>query len=290
MENVLSRRQLLQLSVAASAASVSRNSLFARGRGIRVGVTDWNLKLASQPEALGLAKRIGFAGLQVSLGRVPVRGQLPLTNSRFQLLYQAESMKVEMPINATCLDILHVNFLKSDKLALQWLAEGIEATKALEAQVMLLPFFNKGAIETPAEKEYVADVLREFAPAAEKAKVILALENTLSAADNAWIMDRTRSKAVKVYYDTYNSHKAGYDIYKEIRWLTSKRIAQVHFKDKGYLGEGEVDFNRVVRSLADADYSSWANLETPSPSGNVEADMRRNFIFIKGVIERAPKA
>jgi L-ribulose-5-phosphate 3-epimerase len=257
---------------------------------MKVGVTDWNLRLASRPEALSLAKRIGFAGVQVSLGRQPFRGKLPFADSRTQLLYQAESMKVEMPINATCLDILHVNYLKNDKLALQWVAEGIEATKGLETQVMLLPFFNQGAIETQAEKEYVADALREHAPAAEKAKVILALENTLSAADNAWIMDRTKSKAVKVYYDTYNSHKAGYDIYKEIRWLTSKRIAQVHFKDKGYLGEGEIDFDRVVRSLADADYGSWANLETASPSGAVEADMRRNLIYIKGVIAKAPKA
>lgn len=290
MEQDLSRRRLLRWSVAATTASASRNLLFAGSRGIRVGVTDWNLKLASRAEALGLAKHIGFAGIQVSLGRQSVRGRLPFSDSRTQLLYQAESMKTEMPINATCLDILHVNFLKSDKLALQWVAEGIEATKGLETQVMLLPFFNQGAIETQAEKEYVADALRELAPMAEKAKVVLALENTLSAADNAWIMDRTKSKAVKVYYDTYNSQKAGYDIYKEIRWLTAKRIAQVHFKDKGYLGEGEVDFNRVVRSLADADYGSWANLETPSPSGNVEADMRRNLIFVKGVIERAPKA
>ncbi|MBS1832480.1 MAG: sugar phosphate isomerase/epimerase [Acidobacteria bacterium] len=290
MEQALSRRRLLHLSAAAAATSASRTLLFARGRGIRVGVTDWNLRLASRPEALGLAKRIGFAGIQVSLGRQPSRGKLLLADSKMQLLYQAESMKTEMPINATCLDILHVNFLKSDKVALQWVAEGIEATKGLEAQVMLLPFFNQGAIETQAEKEYVADALRELAPTAEKAKVILALENTLSAADNAWILDRTKSKAVQVYYDTYNSQKAGYDIYKEIRWLTAKRIAQVHFKDKGYLGEGEVDFNRVVRSLADADYKGWANLETPSPSGAIEADMRRNLIFIKGVIDRAPKA
>lgn len=278
------------MAAASTTASASRSLLLARGRGIRVGVTDWNLKLASRPEALGLAKRIGFAGLQVSLGRFSVRGRLPFSDTKTQLLYQAEAMKTEMPINATCLDILHINFLKSDKMALQWVAEGIEATKGLETQVMLLPFFNQGAIETQAEKEYVADALRELAPMAEKSKVVLALENTLSAADNAWIMDRTKSKAVKVYYDTYNSQKAGYDIYKEIRWLTAKRIAQVHFKDKGYLGEGEVDFNRVVRSLADAGYGSWANLETPSPSGNVEADMRRNLIFVKGVIERAPKA
>jgi L-ribulose-5-phosphate 3-epimerase len=263
---------------------------FAKGRGIKVGVTDWNLKMASQIGALAMAKRIGFEGIQISLGRQPVDSKLPLSHSRTLLLYQAEAMKTDITINATCLDILHVNYLKSDKLAEQWISEGIEATKALDAQVMLLPMFGKGALETQEEKDRVADILRGFGPLAEKAKVILALENTISAEDNARIMDRTKSKAVKVYYDTYNSHKGGFDIYKEIRWLTSKRIAQIHFKDKGYLGEGEVDFNRVLRSLADADYRSWANLETNAPSGVVEADMRRNFTYVKRIIEANPKA
>ncbi len=279
----ISRRELL---LAPSAAPFA----LAKGRGIKVGVTDWNLKLTGRPDALGVAKRIGFSGVQVSLGREPVGGKLPLSNTRTQAMYQSESMKLDMPINGTCLDILHVNYLKNDKLGQQWVSEGIEATKALDVQVMLLPFFGKGALETQQEKDYVADILRELAPAAEKAKVILAIENTISAEDNARILDRVKSKAVRIYYDVGNSHRAGFDIYKEIRWLTSKRIAQVHLKDQGYLGEGEIDFNRVLRSLADADYREWANFETSSPSGSIEADMRRNLIYIKKLIGENPKA
>lgn len=265
-------------------------AVLGKGRGVKVGVTDWNLKLAGRVDALAIAKRIGFAGVQISLGRVPVGGKLPLSDSRTQGLYQAESMKLDLPMNATCLDILHVNFLKNDPLGPKWVSEGIEATKALDVQVMLLPFFGNGALETQADKDRVADILRELGPAAEKAKVILALENTISAEDNVRIIERAKSKAVRIYYDTYNSHKQGFDIYKEIRWLTNKRIAQIHFKDKAYLGEGEIDFNRVLRSLADADYNSWANLETNSPSGSIEADMRRNLIYIRKLIGENPKA
>ena len=279
---MITRRDLLLAPIATAA--------FARGRSIQIGVTDWNLRQPSRIEALAIAKRIGFKGIQISLGRVPYNSKLPLSDLRLQQLYQAESMKLDIALNATCLDILHVNFLKNDKLGQQWLTEGIEATKALDVQVMLLPFFGKGAIETQQEKDYVADILRDAGPVAEKAKVILAIENTLSAADNARILDRAKSKAVKIYYDTYNSHKAGYDIYKEIRWLTSKRIAQVHLKDVGYLGDGEVDFNRVLRSLADANYKSWANLETSAPSGLIDADMRRNLTYMKKLIGENPKA
>jgi len=257
---------------------------------MQIGVTDWNLKLTGQPSAIALAKQLGFAGVQVSIGRTPVNGKMPLSDHKTQMLYQAESMKVGLPINGTCLDILHVNYLKNDKLGQQWVAEGIEATKALEVEVMLLPFFGKGALETRAEMDRVADILKELAPAAAKAKVTLAIENTISAEDNARILDRVGSKAVKVFYDTGNSANAGFDVYKEIRWLGAKRIAQVHLKDKGYLGDGDIDFPKVMRALADAGFKGWANLETNAPSGIVEADMRRNLIFVQKVMKASPKA
>ncbi|MBL8221774.1 MAG: sugar phosphate isomerase/epimerase, partial [Bryobacterales bacterium] len=36
-----------------------------------IGVTDWNLRLTGKLEAVALAARVGFAGVQVSLGRKP---------------------------------------------------------------------------------------------------------------------------------------------------------------------------------------------------------------------------
>ena len=46
-----------------------------------------------------------------------------------------------------------------------------------------------------AASEAVGDALREVAPAAEKAGVILGLENTISARDNVRIMERSKSPA-----------------------------------------------------------------------------------------------
>jgi sugar phosphate isomerase/epimerase len=130
----------------------------------------------------------------------------------------------------------------------------------------------------------VGDVLRELAPAAEKAGVVLGLENTLSARDNVRIMDRTKSPAVLTYYDVGNSSSFGYDVVKEIRWLGRTRICEVHFKDNPhYLGEGKIDFKAVIDALTDVGFDGWAQLETESPM-SVEADMRRNLKFIRSLI------
>ena len=168
------------------------------------------------------------------------------------------------------------------------MADSIPIARALGVKVILLPFFGKGALETQAEMDYVGDVLREVAPVAEKAGVILGLEDTISARDNVRIMERTKSPAVLTYYDVGNSTKNGFDVVEEIRWLGADRICEVHLKDNPhYLGQGTIDFPAVVDALADIGFSQWAQLETSSPSGSVEKDMATNLAYIRGA-HRAP--
>jgi sugar phosphate isomerase/epimerase len=248
----------------------------------KIGVTDWNLKLEGKIEAISLAKQLGFDGVQVSIGKGT--DKLPLSDPALQKTYLNESARVGLQIESLCLEILHQNCLKSDPLGQRWVADSISIAKAMGVRVVLLPFFGKCALETAAEMDKVGDVMKELAPAAEKAGVILGLEDTISARDNVRIMDRTKSPAVLTYYDVGNSSSKGYDVVKEIRWLGSARICEVHLKDNpNYLGEGKIDFKAVIDALADIGFDGWAQLETDSRV-SVEADMRRNLKFIRGLI------
>jgi sugar phosphate isomerase/epimerase len=189
-------------------------------------------------------------------------------------------------LTSVCLNILHRNFLKSDPVGVQRVADSIDMAKRVGVQVILLPFFGKGALETPAEMDYVADLLKELGPQAEKQRVILGLENTISAKDNVRIMERSQSPAVKTYYDVGNSIKQGFDIIEEIRWLGNERICEIHLKDNPhYLGEGPINFPAVIKALVDIGFDKWAVLETSCPSDNVQADMTRNLAFIRTLIE-----
>jgi sugar phosphate isomerase/epimerase len=114
---------------------------------------------------------------------------------------------------------------------------------------------------------------------------LLGLENTISAEDNVRIMERSRSKAVKAYYDTGNATAAGFDPVKEIRWLGKDRICQIHLKDNpGYIGEGKIDFPAVLKAIADIRYEGFLNLETSAPSGSIEADMARNLATVRKLL------
>ncbi len=284
----LSRRTFLAGITAAGTTALLAPRRLAAATRFKVGVTDWNLRMTGKVEALALAQSLGFEGVQVSIGRggtEPPKA-LPLADTALQQAYRAESKKLGFPIASLCLDILHRNYLKNDPLGQRWVAESVPIATALGVTVILLPFFGKGALETPAEMDYVGDALREVAPAAEKAKVILGLEDTISAKDNVRIMERAKSPAVLTYYDVGNSTRAGFDVVPEIRWLGKARICEMHLKDNPhYLGEGTIDFKGVVKAMSDIGFAEWAHLETDSPSKGVEADMRRNLAFIRDRIK-----
>ena len=288
---ILSRRDFLRSGVAAGAAATLSEGpwvelLRARSIPVKIGVTDWNLGQTGKPFAVELSKKIGFDGVEISLGR-QATDRLPLADTEIQRQYLAESRKHNLPIASTCLDVLHRNYLKNDPLGQRWVADSIPITKALGSRVILLPFFGPGAMKTHAEMDFVGDYLKEIAPAAEKAGVILGLEDENSAEENVRIMDRAKSKAVQVYYDVGNSTRGGYDVVKEIRWLGADRICEFHLKDNPqYLGEGKIDFPAVIDAIEAIGFRGWAHLETSNPSKDVEADMGRNLKYIRNLITK----
>ncbi len=47
-----------------------------------------------------------------------------------------------------------------------------------------------------------------------------------------------------------------------------------------------LDFAAAARALADIGYAGFIVLETPAPSGSIEADMRRNLAFVRELIRK----
>ncbi len=273
------RREFLRTAVGVSVIS---RFAFAKETSLRIGVTDWNLEKGADPDAVPLAARLGFDGVQVSFGRKIVDDKMPLDNPQILVRYLDLSRQYKIPIDGTCVDRLHDNGLKNDKLAVKWVQDSIRLTKALDSKVLLLPFFGQRALRTRDEMDYVGNVLRDLGPDAEKAGVVLGLEDTISAEDNVRIMERSHSKNVLVYYDVGNSTKAGFDVVKEIRWLGKDRICQFHLKDNPhYLGEGSIQFAPIMQAIHDIGFAGYANLETDARPNQVEADMSKNLAYIR---------
>jgi len=172
-----------------------------------------------------------------------------------------------------------------------WLEQSIDAARDLGAKVILVAFFSKGDLLDADGKVKKQDVdvvvqrLRDAAPRAKKAGVILAIENTLPATENIRILDRIGHDSVKVYYDVFNTGVSkGYNVPAELR-LLKHRVAQVHFKNgPQYLEDRKGYFEPIVAALKDIKYNGWIVLETSNPSKNPVADTRRNAEFVRRLL------
>jgi L-ribulose-5-phosphate 3-epimerase len=273
---MISRRTFVG-SVAGAAASLRG----ATAPGLKIGVMDTVFKMAGKPESVALAKKLGLAAMQVTLGRSADGKTLPLEDPAIQAAWRAASKEQGIPLDSTYIDMLHVDCLKDNPAAPMWIRKGIDITKRLNAPVLMLVFFGKCQVLERPELDRTIALIRELAPEAERAGVILGFENTSSGADNRYALDQVKSKAFKVWYDVGNSTYNGYDVPAEIRALGRDRICMFHIKDRGYLGEGKVDLPAVLKAIDDIRFEGYANLETGSPSGDVEADTRRNFEHLR---------
>ena len=195
----ISRRDWFGLAAGVCAAATAASAATGKIKvpGLHIGVTDWNLGLTTKVEALAFAKKIGFEGVEVSFGRPKEgAGKLPIDDAALLERYQAEFKRTKLKLSSMCLDVLHANNLKDNPLGPKWLGMAIPIAKKLKAPSMLLPMFGKNQPQNTAEMDALADKLKDFAAEARKANVVLALENTLSAENNARIIERVGSPAL----------------------------------------------------------------------------------------------
>lgn len=284
----LTRRRMLKAGAGVAAGLVlttSCESPFSRSgsrKGFKLGVCDWTIGQKTNPGSFELAKRIGLDGVQVDFGSG--EKELPLFDKDLQAKILAEAAKHDMEIASLAMGVLNGIPYKSDPRTERWVSQAIDVCKAMGVNVVLLAFFAKGDLRNdPPGTDLVVERLKNVAPKAEDAGVALAIESWLNADEHLEIIERVGSPAVKVYYDVGNSHKAGYDIYREIRQL-GKHICEFHAKDYDDLyGKGTIAFKEVRRAMDDIAYRGWIVMEgTKMPLG-VEESCRYDAQYLRKV-------
>jgi L-ribulose-5-phosphate 3-epimerase len=255
-------------------------------QGFRLGVCDWTIGKRCDPAVFALAKKIGLDGVQVDFGGGPDKDP-PLFNAELQSRYAEEVKAQSLRIASLAMGVLNEVAYKSDPRAEKWVDKAIDVAQAMRQRIILLAFFSKGDLKNDAAgTDAVVGKLKNIASKAEKARVTLAVESWLSAEEHIALLDRVGSSAVQVYYDVANSHKMGYDIYKEIRTL-GKRICQFHAKDNEQLyGKGAIDFKRVREAMDEVGYRGWLVMEGTNMSLGVEESCRYDAEYLKTIFPR----
>jgi L-ribulose-5-phosphate 3-epimerase len=252
---------------------------------LKVGMTDWNLGQRGDISKITLAREIGLDGIQVSL-IFPDDGSLHLRDPKVQAQFKRAALENGIQICSLAIGNpgksrlpLHTN-----PAAAILLVEAVDVARALGTNNILLPILGDSHIDMKNQREvdtFVA-MMKEVARYAEKAGVVVALEDWISAEDNIRLLDAIGSEYVAVYYDARNIKSRLHDPYDEPKRLGS-RIHQVHVKNgQKFMHEQDIlDWPRLAQAYTDIGFRGWYVMETGSPSKDVLADSRTNLAYVR---------
>lgn len=279
----------------------------AASNDLKIGICDWNLGPACDPELIPRARQAHLSGIQVSVGTDPANLTLrrSAVRRRYQELGEAHGISF---CSVAAGSILNRIPLKSEPQSAIYVIDALEAAAVLGARNVLLAFFGNGDLRLSdargqlrdvsdgAYSSYeldtlgvtrVVEVLKQLVPRAEEKEIALGLENTLTADQNLEIIERVGSKWVQVYYDVGNSTHYGYDVAQEIRQLGKERICEIHLKDWAtpvFGGpEGEVNWEEAAGACRQIGYDKWYVLETSGREDRFFEDMQANVKFVKNM-------
>jgi L-ribulose-5-phosphate 3-epimerase len=261
---------------------------------VRVGMTDWNLGQRGDITKIALAREIGLDGIQVSV-QYPTDGKAPtLRDPGTQAAFKRAALDNGIQICSLAIGNpgksrmpMHTN----PAFAIL-LIEAVEIAHDLGTNNILLPILGDSHIDMTNQSQvdtFVA-MMKEVARYAEKYRVVVALEDWISAEDNIKLLDAIGSDHVAVYYDAHNIVPRVKDIYAEPKML-GKRIHQIHVKNANLLMSapgGRLDWPRLAQEFYEIGYRGWYVLETASPSADIVADTRANIEYVKKTFRMPP--
>jgi sugar phosphate isomerase/epimerase len=296
----LSRREFVKQATIASSLAAAPLSHVASADGtqdaaakparplpIKIGMTDWNLGQRGDITKISLAREIGLDGIQVSL-QFPTDDNTPhLRDPKTQAEFKRVALENGIQICSLAIGNpgksrlpLHTN-----PAAAILLVEAVEVAQNLGTNNILLPILGDSHINMENQQEvntFVA-MMKEVARYAEKAGVVVGLEDWISAEDNLRLLDAIGSDYVGVYYDARNiKSRLKADPYDEPKKL-GKRIHQIHVKNgQKLMKETDIlDWQRLAQEYYDIGYRGWYVLETGSPNKDIIADTRANIEYVR---------
>ncbi len=292
---LMSRRDFVKQAAIAAVAARAPARAQAPPAGplpLRVGMTDWNLGRRGDVTRIALARQIGLDGIQVSL-TFPADDSPHLRNAQTQTAFKQAALEHGIQICSLAIGSpgksrlpLHTN-----PAAGILLVEAVEVARNIGTTNILLPILGDSHIhmENQQEVDTFVAMMKEVARYAERAGVVVALEDWISATDNLRLLDAIGSDFVGVYYDAHNVKSKVHDPYGEPK-LLGKRIHQIHVKNGQKLmrDPGILDWPRLAQEYYEFGYRGWCVLETEPPSKDLIADTRANLEYVRKTFKMPP--
>lgn len=239
---------------------------------VKFGACEWALP-GDGVASIKLAKEVGIEGLQ--LGFITYERGFLLSQQWFRDYYREEAEKygIALPSMAICefdrYGMRNPKGSERGKIAWEIIDLAVEAAADLKMEMIMMPSFVDGFIDTDEDLRNTADALRYACDLAAKYGIVIASENLLTLERNALLFKEVDRKNLAAFYDSQNyKSNLGWEQVPLLEGLYDILYPEVHVKDGvgeiiscRLLGEGDTDFAGTMRVLRERDYQGWVHLE-----------------------------
>nr|WP_262485546.1 sugar phosphate isomerase/epimerase [Dysgonomonas macrotermitis] len=241
-----------------------------------------------------LAKELTADGLELDMGGLGKRVSFDnkFTEKHFQELFISECNRLGIQLSSIAMSAFYgQSFAKRDNYE-QLIDECIATMKALGVKVAFLPMGNQSDIvKEPGLYPIVLQRLKVVAKKAEAAGVVIGIETTLTAKEEAKLLDKINSPAIKSYVNFSSILKRNGNIIKELETLGKDRIIQIHASNTdGFWIENDPALNmpEVKKTLDKMGWSGWLVVERSRDTNdvhNVKKNYGANVRYLKSVFQ-----
>ena len=260
----------------------------------KVSVCDWMMLKRQKVGAMELAKEIGADGLELDMGGLGQRVSFDnkFKEKHFQELFISECNRLGIEFSSIAMSAFYgQSFAKRENYE-QLIDETIATMKALGVKVAFLPMGNQSdVVKEPELYPIVLERLKVVAKKAEEAGVVIGIETTLSAKDEAKLIDKINSPGIRSYVNFSTIIKRGGDIIKDLKTLGAKRIAQIHASNTdGHWIENDpdLDMEKIKKTLDKMGWEGWLVVERSRDTNdvhNVKKNFGANVKYLKSVFQ-----
>jgi L-ribulose-5-phosphate 3-epimerase len=214
-------------------------------------------------------KNASQLGLQNIEWLIDEKGNNPISTPRGRNQIRKESSKYNIEVSSLCAhQLMTVGLLDRRKESGQGIKQFkniVSWGRELGVKYIVLPAMETLSIKSSVGKEILKELLRKTIKPSDPTILI---ECDLPMSELAFFIEYVDLENVKVLYDIGNATAEGYDLSKEIIENHSL-ISEIHIKDRyvkggsNRLGNGDVDFDAVAKSLKQVSWRGNVVLETP---------------------------
>jgi L-ribulose-5-phosphate 3-epimerase len=259
----------------------------------KVAVVDLMILKRQKLGAFELTKAIGADGVEVDMGGLGMRetfeSQLATPEIRQQFLDKAKELDLE--ICSLAMTGFYAQSYAERTGVDRMVQDCIDTAKAMNVKVAFLPLGVCDLVKKPELRPAVIERLKAIAPKAKEAGIIIGIETSLAAAEEAKLLDEIGSDYVKSYFNFANACDNGRDVSKELEALGKKRICQIHCSDTDGVwlqNDPKINMKQVKKTLDKMKWSGWLVIERSrdkNDTKNVKGNFSANTAFVKSVFQ-----